>query len=810
MAENDITSILKANNDLAWFDKAREDTYQSMLKNAQELSRTNKQAAKDARELAAEYKKSTDLIRQQIIDSKAKSDLEKMSIADRITYNQQVSKSISQEIAEKQAMLEVTQNLNEQIKLRNDINQLTENKNALDQNTLRIQKAINEVEFKNASIKEKVNLLKAKEQEALKKYKAAANEIDTKVKLGKISKEEGEAEKQQAKKDSGIGESADLLSGALSDMLGDGVGQFITPLIDGISEAIPGGQIVSVLMDVIGVINKVSGQIDKAIDNAMDILTSYLGKIDGRLQGTDESYLEIAKTIRLNFSSNTYVSQTKMLENISALVESGIAYNLEERALLMSVSDKIVETFDVLDATLTRLTRLQQGDMTQAFMGVEARLLQDLNSLFTDSSYLNDMYDSVSSAIIDAASQKNLSDATAFSYQVQKWLGALYSTGMSSEGVSQIAQGLNYLSTGNVSALSSNSALQTLLALSAKNAGISYAEILTNGLDADTTNKLMRSMVEYLQDIVKNTSNQVTKSAWGGITNFSMSDLRAIQNISTATINQLYNKNMNYTTAIDELNSQLSNISSRYSIQEKINNAIDNFMFSTGSDIANDNFKYLAWKGSKILQDQLSMGGIGTILGGLIQIPLGFGTILSNLISGSVLSDVWNGLTGKSTLDSVLDWSKYMSSFNSRTLDKDSLFKTLIDSTLSNNNGTTSSSGTIMIGNTSTVQGNTIPEYSFGYENQNKSLTATSIMNDTSGVIRDIGDVYFKLFEDQSTPLNVKIEYLEDKALDQLEEKLHTKFVEFIYNQLAYESISVHETGASGNGIQNKLSETQR
>ena len=160
MAENDITSILKANNDLAWFDKAREDTYQSMLKNAKELSRTNKQAAKDARELAAEYKKSTDLIRQQIIDSKAKSDLEKMSIADRITYNQQVSKSISQEIAEKQTMLEVTQNLNEQIKLRNDINQLTENKNALDQNTLRIQKAINEVEFKNASIKEKVNLLK--------------------------------------------------------------------------------------------------------------------------------------------------------------------------------------------------------------------------------------------------------------------------------------------------------------------------------------------------------------------------------------------------------------------------------------------------------------------------------------------------------------------------------------------------------------------------------------------------------------------------------------------------------------------------
>ena len=106
-------------------------------------------------------------------------------------------------------------------------------------------------------------------------------------------------------------------------------------------------------------------------------------------------------------------------------------------------------------------------------------------------------------------------NALSFEYQVQKWLGSLYSLGMDSGTISTIAQGLNYLGTGNVEALNGNESLQSLLAMSASRAGISYADILTGGLDADTTNNLMKSMIEYLKSIAENTdNNQVTKSAY--------------------------------------------------------------------------------------------------------------------------------------------------------------------------------------------------------------------------------------------------------------------------------------------------------
>ncbi|MBO7697167.1 MAG: hypothetical protein J6Y28_04510 [Acholeplasmatales bacterium] len=73
-----------------------------------------------------------------------------------------------------------------------------------------------------------------------------------------------------------------------------------------------------------------------------------------------------------------------------------------------------------------------------------------------DTSYLSDVYDSVSATLLDAVSKLNADDATAFSYEVQKWLGALYSLGLSQEGVQSLAKGITYLQTGNVSELSSN------------------------------------------------------------------------------------------------------------------------------------------------------------------------------------------------------------------------------------------------------------------------------------------------------------------------------------------------------------------
>ena len=170
---------------------------------------------------------------------------------------------------------------------------------------------------------------------------------------------------------------------------------------------------------------------------------------------------------------------------------------------------------------------------------MEAYLTKFLNNMYSDTSYLNDLYDSVSAAIIDANSQMTRDQSVAFEYAIQKWLGSLASLGMSESAITNIATGINYLATGNVGALSSNQGLQTLLAMSASRAGISYGSILNQGLTAEETNDLLESMVKYLQEIARNQSN-VVKSAYGGMFGLSLADLRAISSLTGSDIRNIY------------------------------------------------------------------------------------------------------------------------------------------------------------------------------------------------------------------------------------------------------------------------------
>ena len=87
-------------------------------------------------------------------------------------------------------------------------------------------------------------------------------------------------------------------------------------------------------------------------------------------------------TFRDAIGSSRYIKQTEVLQNLSKLVESGTALNLEQRAFLATVSDKIATTFNAFDASLLRIIRLQQEDSTAARLGMEAALTQNLNSMF--------------------------------------------------------------------------------------------------------------------------------------------------------------------------------------------------------------------------------------------------------------------------------------------------------------------------------------------------------------------------------------------------------------------------------------------
>jgi len=69
--------------------------------------------------------------------------------------------------------------------------------------------------------------------------------------------------------------------------------------------------------------------------------------------------------------------------------------------------------------------------------------------------------------------------------------------------------------------------LQYIYAAAAERGGMSLADILTQGLDWETTNDLLSNVVSLLQDIYDNSSTNAVQSAWAGITGMSIADLRS-------------------------------------------------------------------------------------------------------------------------------------------------------------------------------------------------------------------------------------------------------------------------------------------
>lgn len=359
------------------------------------------------------------------------------------------------------------------------------------------------------------------------------------------------------------------------------------------------GQIIGEL-----VADTVGDKFDAAFKEAEDILTQYKGKIDARLQGSDTSYNRAAGLISTNLSLSPFVKTQDVIKKLQEASDKGIAYNLELRTFLSSISDKIAGTFDAFDSNLTRLIRLQQADTTAARLGMEARLTKFLNGMFQDNSYLSTVADAVSSAIIDANSTLSRNASAEFEYIVQKWLGSLSSLGMSEGTITEIAKGINYLATGDVTNLSNSTQLQTLFAMSASRAGLEYSDLLLRGLNASNTNKLLQSMVTYLKEIAENSDNQVVRAAYGDIFNMTMSDMKAISNLTTKDISNIASNSLSYGGMMGELGLQFVQLISRTSMSEMMANLYNNAVFGVAEDFVSNPAIYGMYKMLNFMEDQ--------------------------------------------------------------------------------------------------------------------------------------------------------------------------------------------------------------
>lgn len=614
--------------------------------------------------------------------------------------------------------------------------------------SIKMERALADERYKNLGPIQKANQLIADQQEKSKQLKELESQRQASLAAAETDEERAQIQQQY---DEEVGRLNKTSPSIMSSKLGEAIGKLAD--MPAWAKAIIEG-----LQAVTSAVNTAASD---SVRQTVSVYSQYMGKIDARLQGSDNNFNKITKLIQQNVGVSAYVNQKQLIDQIARFTNEGIAYNLEERAYLQTLSDRMVTTFDALDASLTRIIRLQQSDITAAALGSEATLTQLLNSVFQDTSYLNSLYDSVYEAIIDASSQFNTEDQTQYAYNVQKWLGALYSTGMSSTAIQMLAQGLNMLTTGNVSALNQNTSLQTLFGLAAQRSGMSYSSILTQGLGAEGVNTLMKSIVELLQDISNNTSNQVTKSAWGDILNMSLSDFRAVSNLTNTDITSIFTSGITLQSALAETNYQLQQVVDRTHMQERIDNTIENIMINWASDLVSDQERYKTWKiwdfTTDFIKQTTSDSAIGKLVSGVTDIIK-----LINNLSSLGLPDLSKFDLDNATalgLD-VFDWDQYTS--------RGSLASTIAG--YGNLTGVASGlsySGQVIKG-ISDTQMETLQDVA-------ANTTFRAVTSDaTATLLRDVNDIYAELFE-AKTPIRVIVSSVEQTAKDDIYDSVDVK-----------------------------------
>lgn len=102
------------------------------------------------------------------------------------------------------------------------------------------------------------------------------------------------------------------------------------------------------------------------------------------------------------------------------MVGQGIAFNVEQRALLQEMSGKIATTFDAANGTLLRLIKIQQQDTTAGRLGMESALTAFLNNMYSTTEYMQSLAKSVKGSLEEAMSLMTGENALSFEYQIQK------------------------------------------------------------------------------------------------------------------------------------------------------------------------------------------------------------------------------------------------------------------------------------------------------------------------------------------------------------------------------------------------------
>lgn len=355
----------------------------------------------------------------------------------------------------------------------------------------------------------------------------------------------------------------------------------------------------------------------RQLENSIDSIAKTKSVIDTNLQGSRGarnafgSYWEQFSQDIIGIAGvSPLVRQSDIVSNLSAAVNKGIAFNVEQRAFLETIKDKIATTFNAFDSNLNKLIRIQQQDTTAARLGMESALTAFLNNMYETSEYMHEMANSIRDNLYEASALMTAKSATEFEYQVQKWMGSLYSVGMSSSAVQGIAGTLGKITSGQISGVTSGGA-SNLLLMAANEAGMSITDALTSGLDASQTNTLLQSAVNYLAKLYNSTSDsKLLAQQIANVYGVSASDLKAAASLAATGggLNSVAANGLTYEGMLGRLRNMAGTMYMRTSIGELMTNAADNLKYSLAAGIAANPVLYGIFKMSNMLDDLV--GGI--------------------------------------------------------------------------------------------------------------------------------------------------------------------------------------------------------
>lgn len=394
--------------------------------------------------------------------------------------------------------------------------------------------------------------------------------------------------------------------------------------------------------------------IAKGLNQTIDNIGARKGIIDTRLQGsknwrnTTLSYWDTMSSRITGIAGvSPYIKQEDLANNVQAMVTSGIAFNIEQRAFLQTIKSKIADTFDATNGTLLRLIRIQQADSTAARLGMESSLTAFLNNMYENTEYLKQVSDGVKASLEEAMSLMSAVDAVGFEYSVQKWMGSLYSVGMSQNAVQGIAGALGQLSAGDISGLN-GTGYGNLLVMAANNAGLSLADILQKGLDESSTNTLMQAMVSYLSTIANETaSSRVVQQQLAKVYGLSAADLKAATNLK-GSFGAISGSSSNYNQSLLRLYAMTGTMGARTGAGELLSNLQNNLQYTMAAGIANNPALYAIYKVAGIMDmfGGVQLPAIMTMMGG-VDLETNVADLMRvAALSGGLLSSIGSLMSG--------------------------------------------------------------------------------------------------------------------------------------------------------------------